>query len=180
MTVRTMLKMENVTWVFIALLTVIIIISFFLPWVTVESQQVGAFSKLLTGKSQAAIATISGFKIPILANGKDARLMISIIKIFNPNIKDADKKSFAVWGIPILAFIVCAVSYFFGKSKWVNIAFGLLGVGIFFIAFFKIKTTDLNKLVLNVKISSGMWLILYAYLGIGIAQFVNLFRVSKK
>ena len=180
MSIKALSKMDNVIWLVVVVLTVVIFLSFFLPWANVQSEQVGMFSKLLTGKSQAQVAAISGFKIPILANGKDARLMISIIKIFNPDIQNADKKSFAVWGIPFLAIIICAVSYFFGKNKWVNIVLGSLGVGIFFIAVFKIKTTDLDKLVLNVKIAPGMWLILYSYLGIGIMQFVNLFRVNKK
>ncbi len=179
MTSLTTLKMENVTWFFIAALTIIICISFFLPWVSVQSEQVGVFSKILTGKNQATIDNISGFRIPILANSQDARLMMSIIKIFNPKIENADKKSFAVWGIPILAFIICLASYYFGKNKSVNIVFGALGIGIFFVALLKIKTTDLNKLILNVKINSGLWLILYSYLGIGIAHFVNLFRPSK-
>jgi len=177
--VLTMAKMDNMRFLLIAALTVIIFLSFFLTWVSVQSEQVGMFSKLLTGKKQASIANISGFKVPILANGEDARLMISIIKIFNPNIKNADKKSYAVWLIPLLAIIICIVSYYYGGNKWVNIAFGLFGAGIFFIAFFKIKTTDLNKLVLNVKIGLGMWFILYSYLAIGIVHFVNLLKAKK-
>ena len=43
------------------ILVAVIVIAFFLPWVTVESGQVGAISKLLTGKKQSTIDRISGF-----------------------------------------------------------------------------------------------------------------------
>jgi hypothetical protein len=155
---------------------VVIIVSFFLPWINVESGQVGAFSKILTGKSQATIDSISGFRIPILANSADARLMISIIKIINPNITDADKKSFLVWAIPVLAAVIFLLSLYFGKNRFLNLAFGLIGCAIFFVALYKIKTTDLDKLVLNVKIATGLWLILYSYLAIGVLGFIAFVR----
>ena len=65
-----------------AILTAVIFIAFFLPWVRVEAPMVGTISKVLTGKRQAELTSISGFDVPVLANGPDARLMISIIKIF--------------------------------------------------------------------------------------------------
>ena len=165
--------MANIYKVLMFIFAAIIIVSFFLPWVSVESKQVGAFSKLLTGKSQGTIDSISGFRIPIVANSGDSRLMLSIIRIFNPNVKDADKKSFAVWGIPILALLIFLASVYFGKNRFINLAFGLIGCAVFFVALFKIKTTDLDKLVLNVNIAPGMWLILYSYLAIGILGFLS-------
>jgi len=53
-------------------LTVIICIAFFLPWVKVRSEAVGGFTKILTGKKQMEVASISGFQVPVLANGKDS------------------------------------------------------------------------------------------------------------
>jgi len=162
------------------ILVAIIIVSFFLPWISVESKQVGVFSKLLTGKSQASIDSISGFRIPVLANGKDARLMLSIIKIFNPKLENADKKSFAVWIIPILALFIFLAGIYMGKYRFINLVFGLIGCSIFFTALYKIKTTDLDKLILNVSIGPGLWFILYSYLAIGILGFVSFSGVSEK
>jgi hypothetical protein len=92
-----------------------------------------------------------------------------MVRIFKPGVKDADKKSFLIWGVPGLAVIILLMSYFLGKNKWVNLAYGLLGVLIFVVAVYKIKTTDLDKLVLNIAIGPGLWLTLYGYLGMGLA-----------
>jgi len=151
-----------------AALVAVIFISFFLPWVHVESPMVGTMAKVLTGKRQAEIAGISGFDVPVLANGPDARLMISIIKIFNPGITDADKKSWLIWGVPIFAVLIFLASLFLGNNKWFNLAIAVIGIAIFIVAVYKIKTTDLDKLVLNARIGLGLWLTLCGYLGLGL------------
>jgi len=163
-------------------LVVIIIVSFFLPWISVESAAVGGITKVLTGKKQSTIDAVSGFNVPILANSEESRFMITIIKIFNPNIKDADKKSWLIWLVPGLAVILFFLGRFFDKNRWFYLAVGLLGVLIFAIAVFKITTTDLDKLVLKVDIAVGLWALLIGYLGIGILnliRFVGLINSKK-
>ena len=155
---------------------IIVCVSFFLPWVNVESSVAGSISKLISGTKQASLKTISGFQIPILANGPDAKLMITIIKIFNPAVTDADKKSWLIYGVPGLAAALFVLVLFLGENKWVNLGLGVLGVVIFTVATFKIKTTNLDKLVLNIAIAPGLWILLLSYLGIGV---VNLLSFSK-
>ena len=156
-----------------AILAAVIFISFFLPWVQVESQMVGTVAKVLTGKRQAAIASISGFAVPGLANGPDARLMLSIIKIFNPGVTDADKKSWLIWGVPLFAIVIFLLGLFIADNRWFNLGVATIGILIFVVGAYKINTTDLNKLVLNAKIGLGVWLTLYGYLGLGINGVVN-------
>jgi len=151
----------------------VIFISFFLPWVNVESQMVGTVAKVLTGKRQVDIASISGFAVPGLANGPDARLMLSIIKIFYPSVTDADKKSWLIWGVPFFAIAIFLLGLFIADNRWFNLAVAAIGILIFLVGAYKIKTTDLNKLVLNAKIGMGVWLTLYGYLGLGITAAVN-------
>ncbi|MFC1805216.1 hypothetical protein ACFLZ3_05275 [Candidatus Omnitrophota bacterium] len=165
------------------ILSVVVFVSFFLPWVQVESQAVGAVAKAITGKKQASIAGISGFQVPVLANGPESRLMISIIKIFNPGITDADKKSFLIWVVPLLAAVMFLLFLKFGHNKWVNLGIGIVGCAIFLIATFKIMTTDLDKLVLNVRIGIGLWLVFFGYLGmglLGVLDFVKPLLGKKK
>jgi hypothetical protein len=162
------------------MLAVLVIIAFFIPWVAVKSEQVGMVSKILTGKKQAVIDNISAFQVPILANGPDARLMLSVIKIVNPNVKDADKKSFLIWGIPFLAVIIFIVSHFFGNNKWANLIIGVLGVAIFIFASYKIKTTDFNKLVLNIEMGPGLWLTLWSFLLMGATGFIRFIAPAQK
>jgi len=162
-----------------AVLVLMIFVSFFLPWVSVESEAIGGVTKLLTGKKQASIDSISGFKVPVLANSEESRFMISVIKIFQPNIKDADKKSFLIWIVPILAVVMFGITNALKGNKWVRLAIGIVGIVIFVFATYKIMTTDLNKLVLNIKIGYGLWLTLVGYLGIGVLQTVEFIKLNK-
>jgi len=154
-------------------LAVLVIAAFFMPWVTVKSEQVGMVSKILTGKKQAVIDNISAYQVPVMANGPDARLMMSVIKIFNPNVKDADKKSFLILGIPLLAVIIFVASYFLGNNKWANLIIGIIGAAIFIVAVYKIKTTDLDKLVLKIEMGLGLWLTLWSFLFMGVTGFMR-------
>jgi hypothetical protein len=154
-------------------LVVIIFISFFLPWVSVESEAMGKVSKLLTGKAQANISAVSGFQVPILANSQDSRFMISIIKIFKPQINNADKKSFLIWIVPLLAIALFFISIGFKNKKLVKLLIGLVSIAIFAGAVYKINTTDLNKLVLNVKVAYGLWITLLSYLTFGLIELAG-------
>jgi hypothetical protein len=164
----------------VVVLAMVIVISFFLPWAMVQSQAVGTFSKILTGKTQSDIASISGFGIPRMANSEDSRLAVSVIKIFNPGVKDADKKSYLVWLAPLFAVAAAMMLIFLGKNKWVNLAVGAICVLIFVVGVYKIAATDLDKLVLNVKISAGLWLTLYGYLGMGLAGIAGFAALQLK
>lgn len=161
------------------LLTVLVCVSFFLPWVRVQSEAVGGFSKMLTGKEQSEVAAISGFQVPILANSKDSRLMITVIKIFKPDIEHADKKSFAIWIVPLLAvlFYWLAGQY---KNKLLYAVIGGIGCAIFGFAVYKIMNLDLSRMVIEVKIGYGLWLTLVGYLGIGLVNLGYALEKPKK
>jgi len=154
-------------------LAALIFLGFFLPWVSVESEQAGWFTKVLSGKSQEKIAAISGFQVPIMANSEESRLIITIAKIFNPGIEGVDKKSYAIWIMPLLAIIFALLVYFVGENKWVQLTIGVIGVLIFVVAVFKITTTDLDKAILRVRIGFGLWLILWSYLAMGALSLVR-------
>lgn len=161
------------------ILVALIVVAFFMPWINVESEAVGGITKVLTGKKQSQMASISAFQVPLLANSEESRFMISIIKIFSPNIKDADKKSFLIWVVPGLALLILAVKTLIKKNRWVDLAIALIGCAIFLLASFKIVTTDLDKLVLKVAIAYGLWITLTSYLGIGLLSLINFARQIK-
>ena len=160
-------------------LVIIIFIAFFLPWISVESQAIGQISKLLTGKEQAKIDGISGFDVPVMANSEESRFMISVIKIFKPDITNADKKSYLIWIVPLLAVVLFFISNILKNNKWARLAAGVLCLGIFIVAVFKIMTIDLDKLVLNVRIAYGLWLALLGYLGFGLAELYSFISASR-
>ena len=123
---------------------------------------------------------VSGFKVPILANSEESRFMITVIKIFEPKITNADKKSFLIWGVPLLAVIIYLVSNALKTNKWIRLGFGALGIMIFVGATYKIITTDLDKMVMKVNIGYGLWLILFGYLGIGILQIIDFLKLKNQ
>ncbi|MDP8264419.1 MAG: hypothetical protein P9M12_02930 [Candidatus Aceula lacicola] len=170
----------KINQVVLLILTAVIVIAFFLPWVNVASAQIGFVSKILTGANQDSIQKISAYQVPVLANGADSRLIISIIKIFNPSVTDADKKSYLIWGIPIFAIIILGLLTKIKNKKWLYLAFGAIGCAIFVVGVFKIKTTDLDKLILQIKMGSGLWLTLWGYLGIGLLCAYNFVLELKK
>ena len=63
-----------------------VIVSFFLPWISVNTQPVGKVTTVLISKDDASFTKISGFRIPILAGSEDVRLIVSIARIFNPSL----------------------------------------------------------------------------------------------
>ncbi len=160
-------------------LVIVIVVAFFLPWISVESAVVGKVSKILTGKTQATIGSVSGFKVPILANSEESRLMIAVIKIFQPDITNADKKSFLIWMVPLLAVVIFLVGNAPKTNQWIRLVFGVLGILIFVGVTYKIITTDLDKMIIKVNIEYGLWLIIFGYLGIGILQIGEFLKLRK-
>ena len=171
--------MQKITSLVIILLAILIFVSFFMPWVNLESKVMGTLTKVLVGDKQAKLITISGYDVPVMANGPDAKLMISIIELFNPSVTGADKKSYFIWGVPILALAIAALNLFLGRNKWVSLGIGTLGVAIFAVAVLKIKTTDLDKVVMNASIGRGLWITLWGYLGIGLCGLAQLIKPQK-
>lgn len=170
--------MDKVFKILILILVAIIVVGFFLPWVNVESKQVGTFTKLLTGKQQKTIHAISGLDIPVLANSDESRLIVSIAKIFNPDIQNVDKKSFLVLIIPVLALIILLLALFQGNNLWINLVVALVGCAIFFFALYKIKSADLERAILQIKIGFGLWATLVSYLLIGIVSLANFIKLT--
>jgi hypothetical protein len=170
--------MENINKIILSVLVSVIVVAFFLPWVQIESQHVGAVSKILTGKKQASMGTISGFQVPIHANRSDSKLAMSVIKIFAPNVEHADKKSFLVYIFPILSILIFFAVYYYGNNEWVHIGIAAMCIAIFAVGVLQIVTMDLDKVLLNIRIGIGLWLILIGYLGIGLVEVANYLKMK--
>ncbi len=164
--------MDTILKFLISILSIIVIISFFLPWISIEQAQSSKFSNLITGEKQNSF-DIKGFDIPKIANSKNAHLIINIANLLKPGIKNIDKKSYLVWSIPLLALIILIITLGTIPSRWLNFLLGLIAITISCILIYKIKTTDFNKLVLQIKINRGLWYIIWAYLGIGILELLK-------
>ena len=150
-----------------------VIAGFFLPWITVESKPVGSLMKILTGQHQETVQGISGFRIPIFANREESHIIITIATLFKPGIENVDKKSYLVWAVPVLAFIILVLALHNDRSELLNFLFAVIGLVIFAYSFYKLQTTNLDKLLFEVKPGLGGWLTLGGYLSIGVLGFLQ-------
>lgn len=172
--------MDKITEKIILIAVICICIAFFLPWVHVMSAPMSGLTKLIVGKAAGPIDSISGFNVPILANGPDARLMMSVIQIFNPSIKHADTMSWGIWLVPLLAVAIFLTLKFISQRKWLYLGYGILGCLIFGVVVFKLKSTSLDKMVLQIKTAFGLWVWLWAYLAIGATCLYNFYLSFKR
>lgn len=163
----------------------IVFAAFFMPWVSVKSDvtgTVGSLAEKLTGKKMPTVnevnTSISGYQVPVMANSESSKLAITLIKIFAPDIKDADKKSYLIWAIPLLPVLMFLLTNAV-KSKWVFLVHALIGIGVFGGATFKILTTDLDKMIMKVEIGNGLWIVLVGYLIFGLIEGLS-FLTAKK
>jgi len=102
--------------------------------------------------------------------------MVQVLQLFNPGVKDVGKKSWLIWGAPLLAVLLAFLHVFIKENKWFNLALGIIGVLIFAVVVYKLKTTNLDKTVMSVSILPGLWLLLFSYFGMGL---VCLFKFIK-
>jgi len=175
--------MKNINKMAYGVCVIIIFVAFFLTWVNVHSAPMSGLSKLIAGKEAGPLYTISAYDGPIMANGPDSRLMISVIKIFKPEITDADKKSWAIWGIPLFAIAIGLVGVLMKEGeikKWLYLVFGIIGCAIFIVATIKLKTIDLDKMVLQVTMGVGLWATLWGFFAIGLLSLYNFAMALKK
>jgi len=144
------------------------VICFFLPWASVELKPVNFLNKLFNRHAKTEIVRISGFDIPCMANRESSKEVQSVVKVFVSDAENADKKSYLVWFVPIMAIILACLTRPAAKNTTLAICVGVAGVVIFLAATIKILVTRIDNMAMTVHISPAFWLTLLAYLALGI------------
>ena len=170
----------------------IIIVSFFMPWAraTVDAtklaknvadsasgklQNTSFGGKFLQGLNQATNAignlgdievktTVSGYDIPTMTSKKSSHVAIQLAQLLFKDAKDLDKKSMLVYLLPLFA-IVCIVLAVTGLRYKVSVIAaaiigGVIGIG----GLYKLMSTDLSNLPVQISILNGLWQTMYGYL----------------
>lgn len=167
--------------IIISVLVIVVVIAFFMPWIKVESQALGFFSKLFGNKKEAQVESISGFRMPIIANSEESRTIIEIMKTYDPNVKEPSKKIYLVWLFPTLALMILLLSLAFPRNNWAHLACGIIAVLVFGFGLYKIKNADLNRLqFMTFSFGPGIWLTLWGYLAICVASLLRFATLSIK
>ena len=184
----------------IILASIVILISFFMPWARVSVSVVGV-SKQLTGVSEKKLqgvpvadkivkkmqeitdamssfgdvdikTTVTGYKIPGMVNNKTSKVALSATEILFKSASGLDQKSYLVYLFPLLG-IVCGILTITGLKNRACIIILLVISGIVGIAgLYTLSTANLASVAVKVDILSGLWNTMYAFLFIFLAGIV--------
>ncbi len=162
--------------ILIFLFSVVIIVSFFLPWLEVEKKGVD-LKVVRIGKREVSLR---GCELIKIVDGKKVKPVIgSEPRLFGKKVKI--KNSYLIYAIPISA-LFCLLLTFLSHYRRVfhySSAFLLMviGIGIFgsglYIIFGMAGSGKIRRL------EEGIWFSLFSFLGIGLCGFMKLISKSK-
>lgn len=184
--------MKNVFFVILTIIAgVIIITSFFMPWVRASTsvtkvsrtitntvsplEGLPFVRKLITGIDEAAGVVgsvgdidinkvVSGYDIPATVNDKSSKIALSFVQSYFGDVKDLDKKSMLVFLMPLFA-IVCIMLAISGIWYKISIIIMLILSGSISLGgIYTLKTMDLSNAMVQISIENGLWRTMHAYL----------------
>lgn len=184
----------------IVICAIVIVASFFAPWVRAKV----SVTKVATGLVSSASSTlqntpfagkfinqlnmatnavndlgdvevktqVSGYDIPTLINKKSSKEAISLVQVFVKDTKDLDKKSMLVYLLPLFA-LLCIIFTVVGlKNKLAVIAMAVISGVISIAGLYNLFTANLAALPVQITIMNGLWQTMYGYLLICVLSII--------
>ena len=173
------------------------LVGFFLPWarldlrepgVLKDVQDLGVVSGLTKDLSRIAVKirrgaetvtgelptladipkTVSGAQIPQMVRQENAKVAVALLELLTRTRQQLQLKSSAVYLLPGIA-LLCGILLTAAGSR--PLAWGIAGVcGLIAAAgFWKLLTTNTQTLFIAITIGPGLWLSLWAYVGLAAA-----------
>ena len=121
---------------------------------------------------------VSGIQIPQLANQPNAQTAVALFELLTNSRQALGLKSYAVYLVPGIAFVCGLVVTFLGRRRTVSFVMAGLCAVIAGVGFWKLLTTNTQTLLMAITIGPGLWLSLWAY--VGLAAAAGLSTVGKK
>lgn len=115
---------------------------------------------------------VGGVQIPQLANSEHAKLATAIFELFTRSSQQLGLKSYAVYLVPGLALIAALVLTLLGTRLAVVISVGSVCAMIAGVGCWKLLTTNTQSLFVAITIGRGLWLSLWAYVGLALAALL--------
>ena len=112
---------------------------------------------------------VSGAQIPQIANQKNAQVAIALVELFTTTRQDIGLKSYAVYLLPGIALLCGLLLTFLGRRLDVAIGIAILCAAIAGAGFWKLLTANTQVLFVAITIGPGLWLSLWAYVGLAVA-----------
>ncbi|MGB2706179.1 MAG: hypothetical protein WBC74_04930 [Candidatus Omnitrophota bacterium] len=200
--------MKRILTCLIIAASVVVVISFFLPWAKVSVSAVGV-SKELTDiadkklgdtpiagkvidrlkKVTGAISsfgdidvktTVTGYQIPKLVNDKTSKVAISLVGIMFKSAEGLEWKSYLVYLLPLLG-ILCAGLAVLGLKNNIYVILMLVVSGVVSLAgLYNLHTANVESIAVKVSIESGLWNTMYALCFIFLVSILWLILDRKK
>ena len=112
--------------------------------------------------------SVSGLEIPQLVNRQDAKVAMAFAEMFTGQ-RDLGAKSYAVYLLPGLALLGGALVTLAGRMRLVCVGIGGMCLAIAGVGFWKLLTIKTGTLLVAITIGPGLWLSLWAYVGLGLS-----------
>lgn len=123
---------------------------------------------------------VSGVQIPQIANQEHAQVAIALLELFTNTRQHIGVKSYAVYLVPGIALLCGLLLMAAGGRLPVSLGVALVCALIAAVGFWKVLTTDTSALLLTVTIGAGIWLSLWAYVGLALAALARAFAPTPR
>jgi len=112
---------------------------------------------------------VSGIQVPQLANQHNAQTALALMELFTGKQEHIGLKSYAVYLLPGIALVSGLLLTFLGRQRLVPWSVAGLCAAIAAAGFWKLLTTNTQALMVAITIGPGLWLSLWAYVGLSAA-----------
>ena len=111
---------------------------------------------------------VSGIQIPQMVNQKNAHTAIALMELLMNERQNLGLKSYAVYLLPGMALLCGLLLTLLGRQRLVSLGVAGLCAAIAGVGFWKLLTTKLSSLMIAITIGPGLWLSLWAYVGLAV------------
>lgn len=115
---------------------------------------------------------VSGIQIPQMANQENAKVALALLELLTHQRQDIGVKSYAVYLVPGLAILVGILLTWLGRRPAVIWASAGGCAAIAGIGFWTLLTTNTQALFIAITIGPGLWLSLWAYVGLAVSALL--------
>jgi len=116
---------------------------------------------------------VSGAQIPMLAHQPNAQVAVALLALFTPQQQNIERKSYAVYLLPVVALLCGVVVTYWGSRAIVCVSAALLSGLVAGVGFWKLLTVNTQTLFVAITIGPGLWLSLWAYVVLAVAAGVR-------
>ena len=122
---------------------------------------------------------VNGPQIPQLINRSDAQVAIALAERLTGE-RQVGAKSYAVYLVPGLAILCGILLMLTRRARVACLLVGLACLGIAGVGLWKLLTTKTETLLAAITIGPGLWLSLWAYVGLGLAALALAILASSR